>query len=75
MTIGKDKFELFTKDEGAFVEKPEDEAKILEALKVGSSMKVQGRSARGTNTTDNYSLSGTSGALERITKECTAEAG
>ncbi|ODS04181.1 hypothetical protein AUC71_00010 [Methyloceanibacter marginalis] len=70
MTIGSDKFELFTKDEGAFVEKTEDEAKLVGALKAGSSMTIQGRSARGTNTSDNYSLSGTTDALERIAKEC-----
>jgi invasion protein IalB len=70
VTIGNDKFELFTKDEGAFVEKTEDEAKLIAALKAGSSMTVQGRSARGTNTSDNYSLSGTTDAIDRITKEC-----
>ena len=70
VTIGNDKFELFTKDEGAFVEKTEDEAKLVEALKAGSSMKIQGRSARGTNTSDTYSLSGSTDALERLEKEC-----
>lgn len=70
VTIGNDKFELFTKDEGSFLEKPEDEAKLIGALKAGSSMSVQGRSARGTNTTDTYSLSGTTDAIDRITKEC-----
>ena len=70
VTIGDDKFELFTKDEGAFVEKTEDEAKLVAALKAGSSMTIQGRSARGTNTSDTYSLSGTTDAIERIAKEC-----
>ncbi|HUW73842.1 MAG TPA: invasion associated locus B family protein [Methyloceanibacter sp.] len=70
VTIGNDKFELFTKDEGAFVEKTEDEAKLVEALKAGSSMKIQGRSARGTNTSDTYSLGGSTDALERLEKEC-----
>jgi hypothetical protein len=70
LTIGSQKFDLFTKDEGAFVEKTEDEAKLVGALKAGSSMTIQGRSARGTNTSDNYSLSGTTDALERIAKEC-----
>lgn len=69
-TVGTDKFELFTKEEGAFVEKPEDEAKLIEAMKGGSTIKLDGRSARGTNTTDTYSLSGLSDALERIAKEC-----
>ena len=70
LTIGNDKFELFTKDEGAFVEKTEDEAKLVEALKSGSSMQIQGRSSRGTNTSDTYSLSGSTDALERLAKEC-----
>ena len=70
VTIGSDKFELFTKDEGAFVKETEDEAKIVEAMKAGSTMRVQGKSARGTSTSDNYSLSGISDALERIAKEC-----
>ena len=70
VTIGNDNFELFTKDEGAFVEKTEDEAKLVEALKSGSSMQIKGRSARGTNTSDTYSLSGSTDALDRLAKEC-----
>jgi invasion protein IalB len=70
VNIGSTKFELFTKDEGAFIEKTEDEAKLVDAMKAGSAMTVKGRSARGTNTTDNYSLSGATAALERIAKEC-----
>ncbi len=70
LTIGSDNFELFTKDEGAFVEKTEDEAKLIEALKSGSSMQIKGRSARGTNTSDTYSLSGSTDALDRLAKEC-----
>ena len=70
VTIGSDKFELFTKDEGAFVEKTEEEGRLAEAMKVGNSMRVQGKSVRGTNTSDNYTLGGISDALERIAKEC-----
>ena len=69
-TIGTAKFDLFTKDEGAFVEKPETETKIIEALKTGNSMKIEGKSARGTATTDTYSLNGLSDALDRAAKEC-----
>ena len=69
-SVGSDKFELFTKEEGAFVEKPETETKLIEAMKGGTALKIEGRSVRGTSTTDNYSLSGLSDALERIAKEC-----
>jgi hypothetical protein len=70
VTIGTDKFELFTKDEGAFVEKPEMETKLIEAMKTGSTMKIEGKSVRGTATSDVYSLNGLSDALDRAAKEC-----
>jgi hypothetical protein len=70
VTVGTAKFELFTKDEGAFVEKPGMETKLIEAMKTGSTMKIEGTSARGTNTNDLYSLNGLSDALERAAKEC-----
>jgi invasion protein IalB len=70
VTVGSAKFELFTKDEGAFVDKPETEAKIIEAMKTGNTMKIDGKSARGTATSDTYSLNGLSDALDRAAKEC-----
>jgi hypothetical protein len=70
LTIGGAKFDLFTKDEGAFVEKPEMETKIVEAMKTGNTMKIEGKSLRGTATSDVYSLNGLSDALDRAAKEC-----
>jgi len=70
VTIGSAKFEMFTKDEGAFVEKPEMETKLIEAMKSGNTMKIEGQSARGTKTSDVYSLLGLSDALARVVKEC-----
>lgn len=68
--IGDKKFDLFTKAEGAYVEKAETEKQVVEAMKAGSTMVVQGRSTRGTLTTDEYSLSGISKALEAVDKAC-----
>ena len=70
VTIGKDKFKLFGKDEGAFVESTDSEKRIIEAMKGGAEMIVQGRSKRGTLTTDRYSLNGIKAALDRIAKDC-----
>ena len=70
LTVGTAKFDLFTKDEGAFVEKTDAETKLVEALKKASSMKVDGKSVRGTATSDVYSLDGLNDALARIAKEC-----
>ena len=69
-TIGTAKFDLFTKEEGAFVEKPEMETKIIDAMKTGNTMKIEGKSTRGTATSDVYSLNGLSDALDRAAKEC-----
>jgi Invasion associated locus B (IalB) protein len=72
VTVGTAKFELFTKDEGAFVEKTDNEASLVEAMKKGSTMKIDGKSARGTPTSDVYSLDGLSDALARIAKACSS---
>ena len=69
-TVGSAKFDLFTKDEGAFVEKPDMETKIVEAMKTGNTLKIDGKSLRGTATSDVYSLNGLSEALDRAAKEC-----
>ena len=47
-----------------------DEQKVVAAMKAGSTMVVQGRSTRGTLTTDEYSLNGITKALEAVTKAC-----
>lgn len=68
--ISGQSFNLFTKDEGAYVEKTADEKNVITAMKAGSTMVIQGRSTRGTLTTDEYSLTGISNALEAVAKAC-----
>ncbi len=60
MTVDVDgqEFSLFTKDDGAWVESPADEAQLVAAMRAGSRMTVKGQSARGTETTYTFSLSG-----------------
>jgi hypothetical protein len=73
--IGGTKFEFDTKngeggDGGAWMKSPNDEAKLVAAMRKGSKMVVKGTSRRGTLTTDEYSLSGISTALDKIASEC-----
>lgn len=72
LSVGARKFDLFTKDEGAFVEKPETEKSLVEVLKKGGTMKIEGKSVHGTATSDVYSLDGLDDALSRIAKECSS---
>jgi len=70
ITIGKNKFKLFSKDEAAFIESIETEKRLIKAMEGGASMIVHGRSQRGTLTTDRYSLKGVTAVLKRIAKDC-----
>lgn len=70
LTVGESAFSLFSKDDRAFVADPTNELKVVEAMKKGSKMTVQGTSERGTATTDTYSLSGISQALQALATSC-----
>jgi invasion protein IalB len=68
--IGADQFNLFADGDKAFIADETMENKLVDAMKRGSTMVIKGRSQRGTETIDKYSLSGISAALDRVSKEC-----
>ncbi len=70
LSIGKQKFSMFTEGDGAWIEKPADEARVISAMKLGDRLTITGTSQRGTKTTDSYSLAGFSAALKTINKAC-----
>ena len=63
-------FKFFTSGDGAWAGSKEADAKVVRAMKAGSSMVVVGRSGRGTKTTDKYSLAGVSAAMKKIDETC-----
>ncbi|MCW5713410.1 MAG: hypothetical protein KIT43_02675 [Bauldia sp.] len=67
-------FTLFTRTtpypDTAWIEALDQEAALIVAMRRGITMTVRGRSARGTDTTDTYSLRGISAALDRAAQEC-----
>jgi Invasion associated locus B (IalB) protein len=67
---GGSKFTMFTDKDSAWIENPAQEAELIAAMRAGTRMVVEGTSSRGTITTDTYSLSGISAALEAMSKEC-----
>jgi hypothetical protein len=69
LTIDEQSYEMFSKGDTAWVDTGTDK-KIVAAMKAGKSLKVEGTSWRGTQTVDNYSLSGISAALAAIDKAC-----
>lgn len=63
------KFELFTEDETAWASNDQD-GKIVDAIKRGNKIVVHGKSSRGTETTDTYSLTGSTNVYKAMTKAC-----
>jgi hypothetical protein len=63
-------FPMVTDGEGAWLADTAREASFVAALKAGTNLVVKGTSQRGTNTTDTYSLSGVTAAMNEIDKAC-----
>lgn len=70
VVVGDDTFKLFPNDERAFVADATEELKLLEAMKKGTKLVVKATSARGTATTDTYSLVGLGQALQALAQRC-----
>lgn len=70
MQIGSNTFELFTEGEWAWAATPEDDARIVAAMKRGSNAVLTARSARGTQTQDTFSLLGFTASVDEAAKRC-----
>ncbi len=72
MQIDADSFELFTDGEWAWPSTPEQDASLLAAMKRGTTAMVSGRSGKGTQTKDTFSLRGFTAAMDEAAKRCTS---
>ena len=61
---------MFSKSEGAWVEKSETDQKLVSQMRKGGQVVIKGRSFRKTQTTDTFSLKGFSKAYQMINKAC-----
>ncbi|MEM6306796.1 MAG: invasion associated locus B family protein [Pseudomonadota bacterium] len=64
------KFNLSTKEEWAWPATPEDDAKVIAAMKRGAKATITGRSSRGTVTKDEFSLLGFTAAVTKAAELC-----
>jgi hypothetical protein len=74
VTVGSLNVEFFSKTDGgagsAWVKDAKDEAKLLDAMRKGSKLVVNGVSKRGTKTTDTYSLAGFGDVIDKAHQAC-----
>ena len=70
VTVDGQPYQLFTDGEWAWPGSAEDDAKLLAALKAGTSAVMTARSGKGTQTVDTFSLRGFTAAMEDAEKRC-----
>ena len=70
VTIGSDRFDMFSEGEIAWLENAAADTRVVTTMKAGVEAQVVGTSARGTQTTDTFSLLGFTAALDDAVKLC-----
>ena len=68
--VGSTNFAMYTQNDGAWVKNAAEEAQMVEAMRKGADLVVKSESARGTKSTDTYSLKGVAEALDKVAAEC-----
>jgi invasion protein IalB len=63
-------YAMYTQNDGAWVKNVAEESRLVDSMRKGSDVTVKGTSAKGTATTDVFSLKGLSQALDRVGQEC-----
>ena len=70
LEVGGTAYQLFTEGEWAWPATPEDDARVVTAMKAGSEAVLSGQSGRGTVTRDTFSLLGFTAAVEEAASRC-----
>jgi hypothetical protein len=68
--VGSTTYALYSQQDGAWIKNAAEEAQMVDAMRAGQSAVVKGVSAKGTQSTDTYSLKGLAQALDRVGQEC-----
>ena len=72
LDVGGTQYTMFTEGEWAWPASPEEDARIVEALRGGSEAVLTGQSGRGTVTRDTFSLLGFTSAVDQAKTRCTS---
>ena len=70
VAVGTTSFALYTQQDGAWIKNAAEEAHLIEAMRSGQNAVIKGMSAKGTHSTDVFSLKGLAQALDRTDQDC-----
>ena len=68
--VGGGSYAMYTQGDGLWIKNAAEEERMVEAMRRAPDAIVKGISAKGTETTDTFSLKGLSQALDRIAQDC-----
>jgi hypothetical protein len=68
--VGGASFAMYTQGDGLWIKNAAEEERMVEAMRKSADLVVKGVSAKGTETTDTFSLKGLAQALDRISQDC-----
>ncbi|WP_420132799.1 invasion associated locus B family protein [Rhodopseudomonas sp.] len=70
MEVGGASFAMYTQGDGIWIKNAAEEDRLVEALRKSGEVTVKGVSAKGTATTDVFSLKGLAQALDKVAQNC-----
>lgn len=68
--VGGASFAMYTQGDGLWIKNAAEEERMVEAMRKSADLVVKGVSAKGTETTDTFSLKGLAQALDKIAHDC-----
>jgi hypothetical protein len=70
MEVGGGAYAMYTQGDGLWIKNAAEEERMVEAMRRSADLVVKGVSAKGTETTDTFSLKGLAQALDKIAQDC-----
>ena len=70
LEVGGAAYAMYTQGDGLWIKNAAEEDQMVQAMRRSADAVVKGTSAKGTETTDTFSMKGLSQALDRIAQDC-----
>jgi len=61
---------MYTQGDGLWIKNAAEEERMVDAMRKSADVTVKGVSAKGTETTDTFSLKGLAQALDKVAQDC-----
>jgi Invasion associated locus B (IalB) protein len=68
--VGGASYAMYTHGDGLWIKNAAEEERMVDAMRKAADLTVKGVSAKGTETTDTFSLKGLSQALDKLAQDC-----